>query len=763
MRVSTLFKIVVVLVAALVVSLYAILQSQDFSQYRGLIEEQARAATGRELVLAGDLDLRLLSLSPALTVDDVTLKNASWGTRPDMVTLQRLEAEVALLPLFSGNLTVKRLVLVAPEIFLETDKQGRGNWIFTPDKAAPTPKETPEDISDEDAPAPAAGMPSLPVVNEARIENARLTFRDGVTETEQHFVLRHLGANARDAASPLNLEGAGEVDGVAFDFSARLGAPSALLKGTKPYGVKLTAHAGGAELSLDGTIKKPLAGSGLDIQVTVSGDDLSALGAVTGASLPALGPYRVSGRFSDVKGGYSLRSLELALGDSDLSGDLTIALGGRTKLTAKLKSRLLNLANFSDPTAPSPSTEDKKRLFSPDPLPLDGLRGIDADLSLAAEKMIADKLILEDLNLKLALDKGILVLRPLNVRLAKGALSGDLALNASQPQTSLNLNVTMKDLDMGALLSALSDSGAGSAPLSGSARATLALRGKGDSVAALMAGLQGKTSFIMEKGVLHDSTFDLLSADLLKSITPWAGDKDSNALNCAVSRFHIRAGMAVSQALLVDTSNVSVSGEGGVNLASEAIDLTLTPRTRDLSLMSLAVPIKIGGTLADPTAFPDMAGVVTGVVKGVTEGVAGTVTGAVTGTAGVVGDILTAPLGLFGDGDKKGGEEQAAPAAATPSDDLCQAAISGKKPAPKKAAPKETAPKQAAPAPTEPTPAPQQPPPAPAPAPTPAPSSPSPMPSAPAPSPQSAPGEGFGEDLEGLGEGLSKGLKGLFN
>ena len=756
MRVATLFKIIIVAVAALVVSLYAILQSRDFSQYRGLIEEQARAATGRELVLAGELDLRLLSLSPALIVDDVTLKNASWGTRPDMVTLRRLEAEVALLPLFSGNLTVKRLVLVAPEIFLETDKKGRGNWIFTPDKAAPTPEETPEDISNEDASTTSATA-SLPVVNEARIENARLTFRDGVTETEQHFVLQHLGAHARDAASPLTLEGAGDVDGAAFDFTARLGAPSALLKGTEPYGVKVTAHAGGAELYLDGTIKEPLAGSGLDIQATVSGGDLSALGAVAGASLPALGPYRVSGRVSDIKSGYGLRSLEAALGDSDLSGDLTIALGGRTRLTAKLKSRLLNLADFSDPAAASKETseEDKKRLFSPDPLPLDGLRGLDVDLSLGAERLVADKLILEDLNLKLALDKGILVLRPLNVHLASGTLSGDLALNASQPQTSLNLNVTMKELDMGALLSALS----GSQLLSGTARAKLALRGKGESVAALMAGLQGKTSFVMEKGVLHDSTFDLLSADLLKSITPWAGSKDSNALNCAVSRFDIRAGMAVSQALLVDTSNVSVSGEGGVNLASEAIDITLTPRTRDLSLMSLAVPIKIGGTLADPSAAPDMSAVVTSVVKGVTKGVAVPVTGAVTGTAGVVGDILTAPLGLFGDGDKKAAKKEQA--AATPSDDLCQAAISGKKPAPKKTTTKKAAPKQAAPAEPAPVPTPTEP--APAPAPTPAPSSPSPMPSAPAPSPQPAPGEGFSEDLEGLGEGLSKGLKGLFN
>jgi hypothetical protein len=44
MRVSILFRIIVIAVAALVVSLYAILQFQDFSQYRGLTEEQAHAA-----------------------------------------------------------------------------------------------------------------------------------------------------------------------------------------------------------------------------------------------------------------------------------------------------------------------------------------------------------------------------------------------------------------------------------------------------------------------------------------------------------------------------------------------------------------------------------------------------------------------------------------------------------------------------------------------------------------------------------------------
>ncbi|MBT5659425.1 MAG: AsmA family protein, partial [Rhodospirillaceae bacterium] len=126
MRLSTVFKALGVLVVAAIIGGYFFLQSIDFGQYRGLIEEQAKAATGRDLKIAGQFELDLLTLEPALTVDDVTLANAPWGSRPEMLSIKSLELEVALIPLLSGNVVVKRLVLVAPDILLETNKKGEG-------------------------------------------------------------------------------------------------------------------------------------------------------------------------------------------------------------------------------------------------------------------------------------------------------------------------------------------------------------------------------------------------------------------------------------------------------------------------------------------------------------------------------------------------------------------------------------------------------------------------------------------------------------
>ena len=61
----------------------------DVEQYRGRIEQEAMKATGRQLTLAGPIDLKI-SLNPALLAEDVTFANAAWGSRTEMVKVERM-------------------------------------------------------------------------------------------------------------------------------------------------------------------------------------------------------------------------------------------------------------------------------------------------------------------------------------------------------------------------------------------------------------------------------------------------------------------------------------------------------------------------------------------------------------------------------------------------------------------------------------------------------------------------------------------------
>ena len=119
-RLWKVLTILTVLSAALVVAGVAILKSMDFNQYRGLITDEVKSITGRELTIAGDLDLDL-SFNPAITVEGVTFANAAWGSVPVMAKLKRLEVEAQLLPLLSGDIRVNRIVLIGLDALLEAE------------------------------------------------------------------------------------------------------------------------------------------------------------------------------------------------------------------------------------------------------------------------------------------------------------------------------------------------------------------------------------------------------------------------------------------------------------------------------------------------------------------------------------------------------------------------------------------------------------------------------------------------------------------
>ncbi|EFH10454.1 AsmA family protein, partial [Teichococcus cervicalis] len=92
-------------------------------------------ATGRALTLSGPVGIKL-SLVPTVTLQGVALANAPGGSRPQMLTARRVEAELALLPLLRRRLAFERVTLIEPDLLLELDAEGTPNWRFGPPRPA---------------------------------------------------------------------------------------------------------------------------------------------------------------------------------------------------------------------------------------------------------------------------------------------------------------------------------------------------------------------------------------------------------------------------------------------------------------------------------------------------------------------------------------------------------------------------------------------------------------------------------------------------
>lgn len=586
MRVARIVLIGVAAIALLAASAILYVATIDFDRYRPLLAEEVKAKTGRDLVIGGRLDLKL-SLAPTLAVSDVRFANGPGGSRPDMATIARLEAQIALWPLLSGRLQIDRIVLTGASILLETDAQGRGNWLFGPTEAA--------------APSAPSDRSLTLAIAAVTIRDSQLTYRDGRSGTVRRLALGSASLRGSPDDETLDIALDGSADDVPFTIAGKTGGLAALLGGSAPWPIALRATIDGASATLDGTIAQPRAGTGLALDMTLAADRLASLGPLAGMTLPAIGPLKLAGHLSDGGGRFVLDRLDAHLGSSDVKGRLELTTGARPRLDATLDAERVDLADITGPaTARSPQSRGE-RVFPADQLPFAALKAFDFALQLTARQVIASAAALDDVVLDIALDNGLLQLRKVAARFRGSPLTASATVDARPAVPLVKVTGTLEKFDLGRFLKEMAVTDL----LTGAVDLRLDGNGAGQSVRQIMAGLDGRLSIVMGKAELATPLFDMIGADLAQSVLPWAAQDRDTRINCAVARFDTKRGLATSDALLLDTAKVTVQGVGTIDLRSERIALVLKPEPKERSLISLATPIDVGGTLAAPTLTPD--------------------------------------------------------------------------------------------------------------------------------------------------------------
>ncbi|MRG73712.1 AsmA family protein [Alphaproteobacteria bacterium HT1-32] len=590
-------KILIGLLAVLVIAIAigAIYVSTiDFNQYKDLIAEKVKEATGRDLVIGGDLDLHL-SLDPSIQVSNVSFQNAAWGSRAQMMKVERFEAHIELLPLLSSQAKIDKLVLVGADILIESDKNGVFNFQFD-DGIAETAPVTAEDSS--------GGMAIQPVVELVQIENSKLVYKDGKTGVAQSIVIDKLLTSADGFNAPMKMELAGNYNENAFEAEGTLGSVETALAGD-PYPVLLTAKAGGAEVSIEGQIQRPKEGAGIDLKLSVSIPDTSTLSELAGSPVPKLGPITVTGRLSDpAPQTFEIKDLAVNIAESDASGLVRVRLGGpRPAITVDLSSEQFRLEDVTPPSdgeakeeAPANTTG---KVFPSDPLALDGLKAADAAINYRAKQLVAQGgYVLHEVVVKLALDNGRLTIKPIAADFGGTGINGDLLLDARQATPALQTSFDMKGVNLGKAVKEAT----GTEHISGLLDISVSVSGSGKSVAAIMASLNGRSLISMGEGRINNDYLPFLTSNVFSAAMPWVDKSDQLQVNCLISRFDIQNGVATSNALVFDTAGLGVIGSGNVNLGSEVLDMRVSSASKNTSVASLAslVDLDVNGTLAEP-------------------------------------------------------------------------------------------------------------------------------------------------------------------
>ncbi len=676
MRLVTILKIVAGLVVLVVIAVVIFALTFDANQYKGTIEAQAKQVTGRDLSIKGDLKLTFLP-SIGVTVKGVTFSNMRGGSRPLMASIDEFNASVELMPLLSKQIKISSIVLNGADILLETDAQGHPNWEFQP-AGPPSPAAAPT------SPTGNTNSAGLPLINSVDIKNAKLTYLDGKTKQATVLGLAKASLKVGSGPSPLKIDIAGSYNDLLFTVSGETGSVDAL-SANQSFPIDLTAKlVDVATVELKGAVKQPTQGRGVDVKFALNVPDLKAVEKITHAPPPATGPLKMEGRLTDPSvNHYALGEMKLSWNGTDLAGSGGLVLGGpRPAISADLTSPKLDLAKLMPPetaakggsgvgggSSSSSAGKSGGRLFSDDPLPLDGLNQADADIKFRTPELDTPKGVLKDVNLQMTLKDGNLAIQPLTFKLADGSVQIEFAIGAkSQAMTA---KVDAKGIALGNYLrdSKISDYLNG-APTD----MNVDLRGSGKSMHAIMASLSGRSVTLVGEGEIKSEYMELLGADVTRVLSPLQGATAKTKLNCVVTRFDIQGGVATPKPLYLDSGRMVVIGDGNINLGTEQLAMMVTPKPKDAALVSLAIPIRVSGSLSSPSFAPDTAAAL--------KGAAGSLAGSMLlGPAGLLlplmssgdgGDQNCASVRAVALGEKPpaqpAGSKPAAPASNTPAD-----------------------------------------------------------------------------------------------
>jgi AsmA protein len=608
---------------------------------RDRLVEQVRSSTGRDLVVSGGTSLMLFPRP------GVSLGNVAFSAPPEMggnptVTIQKLEAELGLMSLLSGQPGVKRVVLTRPALELRVDAQGRRSWdidILKPraggqgsgPSVAPAGQTRTGSVA-RGSTRSSAGSDTLAEVLEAiaptsvRIVDGALRYLDERAGLRVEVESGAVDLALRSRAGPIEANGSFVMLGETVTFQgslSQLRAAAAELSG------RLVGRFTGRPLegSYEGLVGAGPDGVTIDGNFSLKSASVQALSGWIGKPVAAgrnVGTLNVSSALTARGGEISLPNLSATLDDTSLGGALTVkSAEPRPHVSGTLKLSRLDLGGvlIRDDAAPAPATPGnqptKVRGFtkraegntdwSDDVIDLTPLSLADADLSLSADSLIYKDMKTGPTRLALKLKDRVANVSLEDMQLYGGRGQGTLVLDGSGQAPITKTNLKLESISALPLLKdALSLDW-----IDGRSTISIALTGRGVSERQIVEGLNGKFEMATADGAITGIDVGKILRGVEQGRFPEfrTNPGERTPFSELAGSFTITNGVAENKDLRVVSPDVRVTGAGTFNLAARTVDYTVRPKIASvksntdravINLSNLEIPVRVEGSWEKP-------------------------------------------------------------------------------------------------------------------------------------------------------------------
>ena len=607
---STTFRRWLAGLAALLVTLVLLVCFFPWDALRGPINRYVSEQLGRRFEITQHLSVNV-GRTTTVRAQGVEIANPEWAHDPYLLKASAAEFDINLFSLLFGKVVLPRISLTEPKVGLQIEPDGRRTWALS------------RDTSDTSA---------VPEIGAVVVDKGNVNYRarGQGADLDVQFSLAQESGNQL----PLSYKASGKWKNGAFTASGHAGGVLKFSKDTQaPFPLEVNAVAGRTSLKAKGSIANLVDLEGIDATFDLQGQNLDDLYTLLGVVMPSTPPYKLRGKLDKQGKLWAVSQIQGMLGKSDLSGTLSFDQSAAVPLlTGKIQSKMMDFADLGPVIGLAPSngltqktvaavepvqakpgvaTSGKSaartgtapgKVFPVTQLDVIKLKAMNADVTYAAADIRhVRELPLDKGSVHVKLNAGVLQLEPISLGIAGGTVAGTIRIDSNVTPAAFTTNLDARALQLNQLFPTVNTTKTSLGKISGQ----FDLKGRGNSVAEMLGSASGDVAVLMGKGEISNILLEFMGLDggeVIKFLL--SGDRTVQ-LRCAAAAFDVKQGMMSSRAIVLDTSDTVITGQGQISLRNETLDILLKPQPKDMSIFSLRSPLRIGGTFADMSAGPE--------------------------------------------------------------------------------------------------------------------------------------------------------------
>lgn len=568
---------------------------------RGQLEGRASDFTGRKTRIAHiSIDWGTTS---NVRLDGVEIANAQWGKAPHMLKVEQVDFDISLWPLLKGDLVLPRLVLRKPELEIEVGDKEQLNWSMgeTPVATGAAKALEPDNRYD------------TPLIGQLEITDGKLAYRDTKRKLELDGAVTTATGKAGDQPqAELSLKGKLEDQPLEVRFIG--GSVLALRDTEQPYPVDLDIVFGATKLKAKGTVQDPFKWTGANVDLTLSGPNMSDIYPLLGIPGPPTPPYTITGKLEREPGVWKFVRSKWRVGESDLTGEVTIDERKKPEfLTAKLVSQKLVFEDLAPliglPPARKTNVSAKQSqtqqqleasgdLFPNVPLNIEKLRAMNMDVTLDAKKVIAPPwLPVQALAFRVVILNGVATVKPLSMSVfGGGTIQGELVMDARTDTPKVRANLRAGDIEFKNFFreSRYFDA------TQGKIQGRLALAGNGRSLAQVMGTADGHLALALGGGSVSSLMVSLAGLQIFDALILYVAGDNRIPIKCAMGRLNFQQGTVAFDRTLLDTQKSVLYVQGQASLKSQTVKAEIDAHRKGFDLLDLHGTVRVEGKLRNP-------------------------------------------------------------------------------------------------------------------------------------------------------------------